>query len=214
MPTEKCLSSMLIIITCVDRGFIEKMKRILLLVLFLLAGCNYPASTLAPVPPQDGSHAPPTSLTPTNTPEITPTYEGCYFVWASHNLPELSKKVNDRLQTTDTSVTGNAYAYGEDCVYADGHHTFSALETDFHVQVKVKDLKDKKTLGDWIFSVMQVIEQLPRDEIPGGQPGRVEFEFHKTDSEKLFLNVSIDKYQREARELRGAELYEFFYKVP
>ena len=39
------------------------------------------------------------------------------------------------LQAVDTNLTGNAYAYGENCVYADGHNTFAAMETDFRVKV-------------------------------------------------------------------------------
>ena len=62
-----------------------------------------------------------------------------------------------------------------------------AMETDFRVKVSVSDLKDEKALGDWIARVMGAITKLPADEIPGPQPGRVEFDFSKSETENLFL---------------------------
>jgi hypothetical protein len=131
-------------------------------------------------------------------------------MWASHELPELSQKVEKSIQAVDPNLTGGAYAYGEDCVYADGHSTFSTMETDFKAKVSVNDLNDEKSLGDWIVRVMDVIVKLPADEFPGGQPGRVEFEFTKSASETLFLNVSIAKYQSQAAGLTGAEIFRLF----
>ncbi len=144
----------------------------------------------------------------------SPTYEGCYYVWSSKDLPELSQKVGRILEAMDSNATGNAYAYGEDCVFADGHSTFSAMETDFRVSIKVKNLRDEEAMGNWIFKVMQAIEQLPHSEIQGGQPGRVEFQFIAADSETLFLNVSIDQYRRDADGKTGAELFRLFNTNP
>ena len=48
----------------------------------------------------------------------------------------------------------------------------------------------------------------------GGQPGRVDFEFRTSDSRSLFLVVSIEKYQREAKSLAGAQLFRLFYNNP
>ena len=47
---------------------------------------------------------------------VTPTYEGCAYVWASHDMPELSRKLNAELQDISMNLSGLAYAYGEDCV--------------------------------------------------------------------------------------------------
>lgn len=152
--------------------------------------------------------------TETATAEVTPTYEGCYFVWASHDLPGLSARLNAELQSLDAAASGRAYAYGEDCVYADGHQTFSALETDFKVSVRTGNLKDENTLGNWIVKVMRVVEQLPPAELQGGQPGRVDLEFNSDASESLFLRVSIDEYRRTAKGKTGAELFRLFYTNP
>ncbi len=150
----------------------------------------------------------------TTAPEITPTSESCAYVWASQELPDLSKKVYDALQAVDTNLTGNAYAYGENCVYADGHGTFAAMETDFRVKVSVTDLKDEKALGDWLSRAMGAITKLPSDEVPGPQPGRVEFDFSKSETENLFLNVPIAKYQKMAPGISGAELFRNFNNNP
>jgi len=129
-------------------------------------------------------------------------------------LPALSQKLYRALQAVDPSLTGNAYAYGENCVFADGHSTFSTMETDFRVKVNVSDLKDEKTLGDWIGRVLVVITKLPSDDILGPQPGHVEFAFSRSETENLFLNVSIAKFQKQPSGLSGAELFKLFNHNP
>ena len=146
--------------------------------------------------------------------EITPTFGDCAYVWASQELPDISQKVYQALQAVDPNITGNAYAHGENCVYADGHSTFSAMETDFRVKISVQDLKDEKALGDWIARVMGVIANLPSDELSGPQPGRVEFAFSMSETENLFLNVSIAKYRKQPPGLTGSELYRILNNNP
>ncbi|HEX2696547.1 MAG TPA: hypothetical protein VHM28_02490 [Anaerolineales bacterium] len=172
------------------------MKRLVLLALLFLAACNYPGLTTSP-PASD-----------------SPGYGNCYYNWAEHDIASLSEKLNKALQAIDRNLTGSAYAYGEDCVYEDGHSTFGAMETDFRVQVKVKDLKDEKALGDWISKTLQAIEALPPDEIQGPQPGKVQFHFIESETEDLYLNVSLKEYESEAKDLKGAELFRYFYKNP
>jgi hypothetical protein len=154
-----------------------------------------------------------TEIVPT-VPSITPTYEGCAYVWGSQDLPELSRILNSELQAINTDATGLAYAYGENCVYGDGHSTFSAMETDFRVGIRVKNVRDEEALGDWIFRVMEVVERLPADQLAGHNPGRVDFDFKQPDPGELFLTVQIDRYRREAKGLRGAALFRLFYTNP
>jgi hypothetical protein len=155
-----------------------------------------------------------TVLSPTITTEITPTSGNCAYVEASQELPDLSKKVYDSMQALDTNITGNAYAYGENCVYEDGHFTFSPKETDFRVKVIETNLKDEKALGDSMAKVMESIVHFPPDEIVGPLPGRVEFDFSKTETENLFLNVSIAEYQKLQPGISGIELFRHFNKNP
>jgi hypothetical protein len=184
---------------------------IILLSLTLFACAS--VSSVTPVTSGPTQIVEPGSTTP--APVITtPAYEGCAFMWASHDLPDLSQKVGSAFKVIDPNLTGSAYAYGEDCVYADGHSTFSTMETDFRVKVSVNDLQDEKSLGDWIFNVMVVITKLPAGEIPGPQPGRVEFQFSKSESETLNLSVSIAKFKSQAAGLTGAELFKLFNNNP
>ena len=155
----------------------------------------------------------PAEFVPTVVPS-TPTFEGCAYVWASQQLPELSRLLNASLQQTSADVTGLAYAYGENCVYADGHETFSAMETDYRIGVKVKDVHDEAALGDWIAKVMLIVDALPAAETRGPQPGRVDFDFKQPDPAELFVSVPIEKYHREAKELKGVELFRLFYTNP
>jgi hypothetical protein len=186
----------------------RQFTKLLLLLTLVLSAC----ASVNLVTPDSSEPAPFIESPPTT--EITPTYEGCAYVWASQELPDLSKKVYDVLQTVDKNITGTAYAFGENCVYADGHSTFGAMETDFRVKVNVPDLKDEKALGDWIGRVMEVIIKLPASELPGPQPGRVEFDFSKSESENKFLNVSIAKYQKQAAGISGIELFRLFNNNP
>jgi len=174
-------------------------------------------ASVAPIPPtqppRPGTPPVPSEFVPTAIP-ITPTYEGCAYMWGSQQLPELSAKLNATLQAKSMDVTGLAYAYGENCVYGDGHQTFGAMETDFRVGVKVKNVHDEAALGDWIFNVMHIILDLPPEDIEGPQPGRVDFDFKQPDPAELFVTVPIDKYRREATGLKGAELFRLFYTNP
>ena len=168
----------------------SNLKRLLPALLLFLTACNFP---------MQGIITPPSSHS-----------GNCYFVESRQKLPELSQKVNQALQAMDSNATGRAYAYGEDCVYEDGSRVFHAMETDFPVQIQVKDIHDEKALGDWIYKVMQALQELPPDQVPGGQSGRVEFQFVQNESETLNLIVQIGRYQREAGGLKGTELFQFF----
>ena len=97
---------------------------------------------------------------------------------------------------------------------ADGSRTFSAMETDFQIQVAVRDLSDKESLGNWIAKVMAVILALPTSDMQGPQSGRAEFEFHTANSESRRLNVGLDEYKSKGSGLSGARLFEAFEAAP
>src|SRR5258706_1859698 len=147
----------------------------------------------------------------TDSVTFTPTYEGCAFVWANHDDPEVSKKVDGIVRAFDPKADANASLYGEDCVYADGHSTFSTMETDFYVHVPVEDLTNKEAIGNWIRQVMDAFLEIPKDEIPGND-GFVEFWFIKSKTENLIIRVPLSDYRNEAQGKSGSELFELFYK--
>jgi hypothetical protein len=163
------------------------------IILPVLIGCALPTQAVTPEPAPGG---------------------GCYYVWATQELEDLSAKVNRTLQKTDPALSGGAYAFGENCVYADGHTDFSTMETDFRVTVRVNNLKDEEALGDWIIKAMQALGELPKDEIPGPQAGRVDFMFEKNKSEQLYIHVPIKEYEALEAGLSGAEVYRHFQPGP
>lgn len=140
--------------------------------------------------------------------------DSCFYVWASHELPDLSGKLQSTFQAADAGMSASAYAYGEDCVFADGHRDFSAMETDFRVRIKVADFKDEQTLGNGIARAMSMISQLPTADLAGGRAGQVAFSFYVTDSQELHLSVDVDKYHGLPRGISGAQLFRQFYGSP
>lgn len=150
----------------------------------------------------------------TETVEIsTPTYEGCAFVWAYHDAPELTEKVDTAVRALDERASAHASLFGEDCVYGDGHSTFSVMETDFYVRLPVADLTAEAAFGDWMAQVLAIIAQIPREEIQGNY-GFVEFWFEKNDAEHIVLRVPIQRYLDEGRDKTGPDLFRMFYNPP
>lgn len=153
-------------------------------------------------------------FTVTEPSSLTPTYEGCYFVWASRALPEISAQVQAGIQALQPEAQARAEAFGEDCVFADGHAEFATMETDFYVVLQVDNLSNTAELGNWIIEVMPIIDQLPREQVPGVQPGFVDFRFSQGETEFIFVRVPIERYRNEAQGKRGAELFLLFYENP
>jgi hypothetical protein len=159
------------------------------------------------------TNTPAAEFTITDTPSFTPTYEGCSFMWANHDDVELSEKVNGIVRAFEPRADANANLYGEDCVYADGHSTFSTMETDFYVHLPTQDLTDKQAFGNWMKLVMDAFLQIPDDEIQGND-GFVEFWFIKSETDNLIVRVPIDEYKAKSQGKSGSELFRLFYKNP
>jgi len=171
-------------------------KRFLLsLCLILLNACSLP---LTQTPPNL-----PATLTP--TPESSS--ENCAYQWAQKSLPKLSDELQQAIQELQHEAQASAFAFGEDCIYADGHAVFSAMETDFNVTLRISDLSNESDLGEWIVKVVQVVENIPSEKIEGPRPGRVSLEFQSA-SEQKFLNFYIDQYQSLPAGLSNAEIYQ------
>ena len=185
---------------------------VLLSVATLACALSTPSAPASPAA-SDGTPPIPPEFVPTAFP-ITPTFAGCSYVWASKDLPTLSSTFNAGLQAISMDAGGLAYAYGENCVYADGTATFSAMETDFRVGIKVKTVRDEAAMGDWIYKVMQLILGLPAGQIEGPQPGRVDFDFKQPDPAEVMVTVPIDRYKAEAQGLRGIALFQLFHTNP
>ncbi len=183
-----------------------------LLLLLALAGTTLGCAsarlaTPSPIPP-------PTTPASTVAADPSPSGQGCYYVWATQELPVASKSFESAMQTVVKGSAASAYAFGEDCVAADGTRTFLAMETDFRVRIPVANLSDEADLGDLMAASIKAIDQLPREQIEGPQPGRVEFEFTGPNSDSLRLTVELEQYLAKGQGLSGAALFNMFYIKP
>jgi hypothetical protein len=155
--------------------------------------------------------APDSIAQPPNITDTPAPFEGpCSYVWAYHDAPELTKKLDTTVRAINPAASARAELYGEDCVYADGRLTFGAMETDFRVRLPADDLTNEEALGNWMAQVMPIIVQIPREEIQGNF-GFVEFWFEKNDAEHLIVRVPIQKYMDEAQGKTGERLFRLFY---
>jgi hypothetical protein len=142
-----------------------------------------------------------------------PEPQDCGYQWANQDLPELSGRFQKSILALQPEAQANAYAFGENCMLADGTiGGFSAMETDFNVTLQVNDLTDESELGEWIVKVMQVIENIPEDQIVGPQPGRVSMVFQSNGDQQI-LNFYVNQYQALPSGLSNSEIYQAL-KVP
>ena len=139
---------------------------------------------------------------------------GCGYQWAYKDMPELNPIFDEAIKQLDPNAKAWATAFGEDCIYADGHADFSALETDFYVHKPANDLNDFESFGVWIVDVMKALDTIPPDLITGAQPGFVEFSFIKSEGEHIAVRVPIQTYRDEATGKDGEELFRMFYAQP
>lgn len=138
----------------------------------------------------------------------------CYFNWATQPLDDLSTHVQAAMQEVQPGAEARAEAYGEDCIYADGHADFHAMETDFHVALKVADANDPAELGGLIRRSMDLLaSRFPTGQTPGPQPGRVNFRFLSPSAEKN-LPVQVADYQNLPSGLTDAEIYQTLFPNP
>lgn len=137
-----------------------------------------------------------------------PSYpQGCGYQWAYRDLPQLASDFQESIQLLQPAAQANAFGFGEDCIHADGTSTFIPMETDFNITLQVSDLSDEAGLGEWVVKVMQIIENLPPDQIIGPRPGRVIIIFQSNGEQKA-VSFHIDQYQALPTGLSHAEIYQ------
>lgn len=181
------------------------MQRIFATLLFwtlILCACSTGVAspqTIHP-PPTATSFALPTTAVP-------PTSQGCAFQWAYKDLPELSSRFEQSIQALQTEAQASALAYGENCIRPDGSiANFFARETDFNLTLQVDDLADESVLGKWIVQVMQMIENIPAEQIAGRGPGRVSIIFQSGTAQSK-INFEFYRYLALPSGLSNAEIY-------
>ena len=171
------------------------------LLLFLLSACNFPGSGQTVVPDT-------TQAKPTDTPAQDVPYTECGFVWAREPLAELSKEFDTALKAVQPQASGYAEAYGENCLNNQGEVVrFLAMETDFYVALRVRDLEDKLVLGELIEQVLGVVSEFPVDETPGPQPGYVAITFNAPSDEFRLRFTQLEAQAAIDKGMQGEELF-------
>lgn len=170
------------------------MRKIIAIILpvLLLATCNLPHSIPATVTTTANSH-------------------NCYLNWASQPLPDLSRHVQAAINAARLKDVGaNAQAYGENCYDSQTNKpvSFSTLETDFYITVKVANLTDQTNMGNLLERILVVLDTFPAGKIPGPQPGSISVSFRGGSQElNLTFTVTAGKSAR-LQGLHDAALFE------
>lgn len=178
----------------------QTMFRTLLLWSIVLGACS-----ALPAAPQT---IPPATVTPegqTTSPPSNPG--GCSYQWAYQDLPELSSRFQQSIQTLQPQAQATAFAFGENCIRADGSSTFLPMETDFNITLQVSDLRDESALGEWIVKIMQVVTAVPPEQILGPRPGRVSL-FLQSGKDQQAINFYINQFQELPAGLSNAEIFQ------
>lgn len=177
----------------------QRIRHALLFWTLILSACAPPV--VSPVTVSSPTLPPAT----TESPSIP---QDCGYQWANQDLPELSASFEKSIQALQPEAQANAYAFGENCVRADGTIAgFSAMETDFNINLQVADLTNEDTLGEWIVKIMEVIESIPPEQIVGPRPGRVSIAFRSNDNQK-FINFYVNQYQDLDSGLSNSEIFQ------
>jgi len=186
----------------------QSLFRILFFWSLVLSACSTGGLSPQTVPPSitRASSTLPTTAIPANPQE-------CGYQWAYKDLPELSRNFQQSIQVLQPEGPANAFAFGENCIHTDGSVTFLARETDFNLTLQVDDLSNESDLGGWSVKVMQVIENIPQEQIVGPQPGLVTIIF-QSDSDQKVINFYINQYQALPSGLSNAEIYQALQAPP
>lgn len=130
----------------------------------------------------------------------------CYYNWAYKSLPELSEQAQAAVRELYPEAEAHAQAYGEDCIYADSHADFIAMETDFFITLRAANLNDDAELGNMIRRTTDLLlSRFPTGETPGPQPGRFTYRFTLAGKER-YLSFATADFQMLPRDLSGADL--------
>jgi hypothetical protein len=196
-------------------------QSIVICFIFVLSACSTPLNP-QPVTPAASL----VLLTPVFTAEAsavtdprlttTPTEGQCGFVEGRQPLPEISSQLLFKLENAALPVkNARAEAYGENCIGADGSLVrFSARETDFYVTLTTSDLQDETGLGSLLEQTLAIIDQFPRDQTPGPNPGYIGISFEAgTEIQNLwFTRTRASDLTNQGT--KGADLYRALKSVP
>jgi hypothetical protein len=183
-----------------------------------LSGCASVFATLAarltPAPMNQMPITPAAALATTLPVGVTETAtlpEICAFVWSSRSLPDVSTEINQAFRKEGLGeVEVEASAYGENCVDPNTNQVarFSALQTDFFLNIALDSVEDHQVLGEWIEKSMRVLNQYPPGKVPGPNYGILGISF-VSSSKTENLSFPISKCKNLIVEgLKGSDLFD------
>lgn len=149
---------------------------------------------------------------PNSVPFETPAQVvDCAYVWSNRSLPGLSSEINQTFRSQGyPEVEIEATAYGEDCLDPNTNKVvqFSAMQTDFYLNVAIENTNNPSVLGEWVEKILHVLEAFPPGVIPGPNPGYIGINFisGQNTTNLWFPRSKGEGLLREG--LRGGELYE------
>jgi hypothetical protein len=157
------------------------------------------------------SPAEPAGRTVDELPNTPPSYAQCIWNWAYHPLAGTSANFEQAVQAELPEATASVRAFGEDCLYEDGHADFAMMEADFYVRIPAPDATAHEVFGNQISTVMTILlENFPEESLRGGYRGFVQFAFAQSQTDFVIVNVPIERYTAEASGMTGRELFEYF----
>jgi hypothetical protein len=181
------------------------------LISLICVGCSPISVDLPGQPTKTAPVVPTVTGTPEPTPTPTVDPARCAYVWSNRSQPELSQVVNQAFRDAGMKeVEAEASAYGEDCLDPETNTVvkFLPVQTDFYIGVKVTSTSDGQVLGEWVEKIVRVIEQIPRETIPGLNPGYLSITFQdEAQKVNLWFPQSRAKDMIEGG-MRGSELFE------
>lgn len=135
----------------------------------------------------------------------------CAYVWATQPLPEVTADLQKKLIKMEVRASEvSAAAYGENCVLADGRvDGFVIMQTDLYFKVPVADFLDKDLLGEIARELIEFVEDIPRDTLPGPQAGYLQMNFISSTGEiqSLWFRLADGRSALEDG-LQGAALFD------
>ena len=180
-----------------------KLLTVIQILLLIAAGCSgQPAQVSQGMTAQPGN---------TETATVDQSAQTCGYMWASKALTDVSSQLQEAIQAAGLKgVSGRAEAYGENCVDENQKVvSFSAMETDFRIQVETESLKDRQALGNLAEQILIILDKFPAEKTPGPQAGYVGIAF-KSGQDSLNLWFPVSKWY-DARQLglHGEDLLTF-----
>lgn len=145
---------------------------------------------------------------------VTPDTEAggqCAYTWTTRSLPEVTDEVSGAFKRAGLyQVEVKAEAYGENCIntVTKSATSFTVVETDFRMVVKVEDIQNQEAAGELLQHIIEILISLPLDTYPGTRMGYAGVRFTDgVDEINHWFELQAGKEAVE-QGLRGAALVE------